>query len=69
MEDAEQVLRLHSRATVTSYGTRRSSKTPGNSSDATDDKENTTGSENKVYNYTLQYKSAFSSISNIFMLA
>ena len=45
VEDEEEVLAIHGRATVTTYGTRRSSKLPGNSSN---DKENIPGSENKV---------------------
>ena len=44
VDDAEQVFKLRGRETVTSYGTRRSSRIPGNSSD---NKENT-ASENKV---------------------
>ena len=45
--DADSVLTLHSRATVTCYGTRRSSKMTASTA-AAENKENTSPGDNKV---------------------
>jgi len=51
VNDAEQVLGIHRRATVTSYGTRRSSKTSLTPSTATTEPENSCPAKSAKYEY------------------